>query len=168
MSHENFIVKVGNILPQLREAFESYKADGDERSPWPSKLCCTMSRMLEDTMLNMCKELAEEQRYSWFSSNLAHNDYSCTRWHFDTLGKMIISSYPNPTQFLIYEDEINLVSGCMSQNNDNTVKELVEKGKATIFTPEVGDVYLAKNFKIHRTNPKSRGAPHLVARVWLK
>ena len=165
MSRENSIVKVGNILSQLEEAFESYTKD--KRDSWPTRLYCETSQKIEDSMLNMCQEEIET-RYSWFSSRVPYDEESCIKWHFDVIGNMLISSYPNPTQFLIYEEEVVFDRGCIAEDNDKIVDELVEQGKATIFTPEVGDVYLAKNFQIHRTNPKAHNNPHLVSRVWLK
>lgn len=87
-------------------------------------------------------------------------------WHVDNSGTapVIVSAYPHQTQILQPDDPDVLVADGRTYPPSNLVDRLLRKGRASILTPEPGDIYLLGPGVLHRRNPESCH-DHLVVRI---
>src|SRR5688572_13530785 len=71
-------------------------------------------------------------------------------WHVDGYKDFVIIGYPQPTEILLTE-YVELGGAGPDDVKSKIANKLISMGKAKLFRPNVGDVYLLSGNVLHRT-----------------
>lgn len=171
---------VGNVKTEIKNLFKSLERFKEERIFHISKKPSEILGKLETKIAKLGK-LRGKLTYASVYSNPYVPDYrDGLEWHIDgdynkkELSDFVITTYPTQTQFLLVEPQYYkwYIKNLKDHDHEfepeleSMIKKWLEQRKAKIFTPKIGDVVLAKNFAIHRVNPKAEDKRRLCCRVW--